>query len=99
VKFPYTLQKTIELDLISDINSIFKLFEKLNNLNYWFLSKKDIIKQLRVLNILLGKNNKQINLNHYINFNNESQLINVVLKNKFNSYDDLLTYDFNVYEA
>lgn len=99
MKFPYTLQKTVELDLISDINSIFKLFQKLNNLNYWFLSKKDIIKQLRILNILLEKNNKQIKLNHYINFNNESHLINVVLKNKFNSYDDLLTYDFKVYEV
>lgn len=99
MKFPYTLQKTVELDLISDINSIFKLFQKLNNLNYWFLSKKDIIKQLRILNILLEKNNKQIKLNNYINFNNESHLINVVLKNKFNSYDDLLTYDFKVYEV
>lgn len=99
MKFPYTLQKTVELDLISDINSIFKLFQKLNNLNYWFLSKKDIIKQLRILNILLEKNNKQIKLNNYINFNNESHLINVVLKNKFNSYDDLLTYNFKVYEV
>ena len=99
MKFPYTLQKTVELDLISDIKSIFKLFEKLNNLNYWFISKKDIDKQLQILNLLLQKNNQQIKLNHCINFTDEIALINIVLKNKFNSYDDLLNYDFNDYEV
>ena len=98
IKFPYTLQKTVELDLISDIDLIYKLFQKLINLNYWFLSKKDIDKQLQILNVLLRKNNKQIILEQYIKFNNEKELINIVLKNKFNSYDDLLNYDFNKYE-
>ena len=68
-------------------------------MNYWFISKKDIDKQLQILNLLLQKNNQQIKLNHCINFTDEIALINIVLKNKFNSYDDLLNYDFNDYEV